>query len=268
MFTEQGQALVAAPLLEVQNITVIRGERPALNGLSLRIEDGEHVAILGPNGCGKSTLLKVITREEYPLLRPDSFVRIYGQERWHLDDLRKWLGIISNDWQAKGTRDVKARELVLGGFFNSVVIEPYHEVTAEMRELADAALIDMGVMHLADRWTDELSSGEGRRVLLARALVHTPKALLLDEPGTSLDFAAQLHLNELVSVQARSGKTIVLVTHHLSDIIPEMERVAFLKGGQIVDDGPKDKMLTSAKMSELFGAKLEMVEREGRYALV
>lgn len=239
-----------------------------MNGLSLRIEDGEHVAILGPNGCGKSTLLKVITREEYPLLRPDSFVKIYGQERWHLDELRQWLGIVSNDWMAKATRDVKGRELVLGGFFNSVVIEPYHEVTAEMRERADAALAEMGALHLADRWTDELSSGEARRILLARALVHEPKALLLDEPGTSLDFAAQRHLNELVSDQARSGKTIVLVTHHLSDIIPEMERVAFLKGGQIVGDGPKTEMLTSAKLSELFEASIDVVEKDGRYALV
>ena len=259
---------MSVALLEVQNITVIRGERPALNGLSLRIEDGEHIAILGPNGCGKSTLIKVITREEYPLLRPDAFVRIYGQERWHLDDLRKWLGIVSNDWMAKATRDVKSRELVLGGFFNSVVIEPYHEVTEEMIGMADEALREMGVTHLADRWTDELSSGEARRVLLARALVHTPKALLLDEPGTSLDFAAQQHLNELVSMQAKSGKTIVLVTHHLSDVIPEIERVAFLKDGRIVDDGPKAKMLTTTKMSELFGARLEVIEKEGRYGLV
>lgn len=259
---------MAEALLEVQNITVIRGERPALNGLSLRIEEGEHIAILGPNGCGKSTLLKVITREEYPLLRPDSFVRIYGKDRWHLDELRQWLGIVSNDWMAKATRDVKGRELVLGGFFNSVVIEHYHEVTAEMRELADKALLEMGALHLADRWTDELSSGEARRILLARALVHTPKALLLDEPGTSLDFAAQQHLNELVSQQAQAGKTIVLVTHHLSDIIPEIERVAFLKAGQIIDDGPKTEMLTTARMSELFGARLEVVERDGRYGLV
>ncbi|WP_238325922.1 ABC transporter ATP-binding protein [Bryobacter aggregatus] len=239
-----------------------------MNGLSLRIEDGEHIAILGPNGCGKSTLIKTITREEYPLLRPDSWLKIYGRDRWHLDELRQWLGIVSNDWMAKATRDVKGRELVLGGFFNSVTIEHYHEVTAEMRERADAALAEMGVSYLADRWTDELSSGEGRRVLLARALVHTPKALLLDEPGTSLDFAAQIHLNELVSAQARNGKTIVLVTHHLSDIIPEIERVAFLKAGQIIDDGPKREMLTTKKMSELFGASIEVVEKNGRYGLL
>ncbi|MFO0283831.1 MAG: ABC transporter ATP-binding protein, partial [Acidobacteriota bacterium] len=252
----------------VQNITVCRGERPALRGLSLRIEEGEHIAILGPNGCGKSTLLKVITREEYPLLRPDSFVRIYGQDRWHLDELRQWLGIVSNDWMARATRDVRGRELVLGGFFNSIVIEPYHEVTPSMRERADAALAEMGVLHLADRWTDELSSGEARRILLARALVHQPKALLLDEPGTSLDFAAQRHLNELISLQARQGRTIVLVTHHLSDILPEMERVAFLHEGRILADGPKQDMLTSRRLSELFNTRLEVVCHEGRYALV
>ena len=141
-------------------------------------------------------------------------------------------------------------------------------MTEEMVAMADGALREMGVTHLADRWTDELSSGEARRVLLARALVHTPKALLLDEPGTSLDFAAQQHLNELVSLQAKSGKTIVLVTHHLSDVIPEIERVAFMKDGRIVDDGPKHTMLTTAKLSELFGARLEVIEKEGRYGLV
>ncbi|MDX2267693.1 MAG: ATP-binding cassette domain-containing protein [Bryobacter sp.] len=252
----------------MKNITVIRGERAALRGLSLRIEDGEHIAILGPNGCGKSTLIKTITREEYPLLRADAWIRIYGEERWHLDELRQWLGIVSNDWMAKATRDVKGLELVLGGFFNSIVIEPYHEVTAEMRERARGALEEMGAGYLAERWTDEMSSGEARRVLLARALVHEPRALLLDEPGTSLDFAAQRHLNELVSGQARAGKTIVLVTHHLSDIIPEIERVAFLREGRIVDDGPKAAMLTSEKMSALFGADLHVVEKDGRYGLV
>jgi iron complex transport system ATP-binding protein len=260
--------MTSPALLEVQNITVIRGERAALQNLSLTIADGEHIAILGPNGCGKSTLIKTITREEYPLLREDSWIRIYGQERWHLDELRQWLGIVSNDWMAKATRDVKGLELVLGGFFNSIVIEPYHAVTEEMRRLALEALADMGAAYLADRWTDEMSSGEARRVLLARALVHQPKALLLDEPGTSLDFAAQQHLNSLVSAQARSGKTIVLVTHHLSDIIPEIERVAFLRGGRIVDDGPKHTMLTSEKMSALFGAELHVVEKDGRYGLV
>ncbi len=255
-------------LLDVRNITVIRGERPALRNLSLSIADGEHIAILGPNGCGKSTLLKTITREEYPLLRPDSWIRIYGQERWHLDELRQWMGIVSNDWMAKATRDVKGLDLVLGAFFNAIVIEPYHEVTSTMREKALAALDEMGALDLAGRWTDEMSSGEARRVLLARALVHEPRALLLDEPGTSLDFAAQRHLNALVSEQARRGKTIVLITHHLSDIIPEIERVAFLKDGQIVDDGPKASMLTREKMSALFGADLHVVEQDGRYGLV
>ncbi len=257
-----------AGLLELRNVTVMRGERAALRGLTLHIAEGEHIAILGPNGCGKSTLIKTITREEYPLLRADSWIRIYGEERWHLDELRKWLGIVSNDWMAKATRDVKGLDLVLGGFFNSVVIEPYHDVTAEMRERARGALEEMGALYLADRWTDEMSSGEGRRVLLARALVHEPKALLLDEPGTSLDFAAQRHLNELVSSQARRGRTIVLVTHHLSDIIPEIERVAFMKDGQIAGDGPKAEMLTSEQMSALFGTPMEVVERAGRYALV
>ena len=254
------------PLIEYKNITVCRGEKVALDSITLSIAVGEHVAILGPNGCGKSTLIKTMTRECYPRLDgPGSWMRIMGQEIWNVFDLRAMLGIVSNDLMLSCTRDYSAREIVLSGFFSSIGIWPNHHVTPEMEQRTDELLTQFEIAHLADRNTDELSSGEARRVLIARALVHDPKALVLDEPTTSLDFHATHELRETLRKVAQAGTSIVLVTHHLPDIIPEVDRVILLRDGKVLRDGPKPEILTSAALSEVFATEAEVVERGGYY---
>src|SRR5688572_6799009 len=167
-------------LIEFENISVMRGKTVALKDVSLRIGVGEHVAILGPNGCGKSTLIKAITRECYPLINEGSSVRILGEERWNVAELRKLLGIVSTDLMTTCTRSVSGRDIVLSGFFSSVGIWPHQEVTEDMHERAERAMSMLEVPHLAAKFTNEMSSGEARRVLLARALVHDPLALIMD----------------------------------------------------------------------------------------
>ena len=254
-------------LIDLQGISVARGRKLALNQITLRIGVGEHVAILGPNGCGKSTLIKTITRECYPLLRDGSSIRILGRENWNVFDLRSLLGIVSNDLMSTFTRDVTGREAVLSGFFSSVGIWSHQHVTAEMHNQADRALARLEVAHLADRFTSEMSSGEARRILLARALVHEPHALLFDEPSSSLDLFAQHELQSVMRRLAQSGTGIVLVTHHLGDIIPEIERVILLGQGRVVADGPKDEILTAERLSALFGLPVELASRNGYYNL-
>jgi len=255
------------PLIEFQNVSVMRGNSLALAEVSLKFGVGEHIAILGPNGCGKSTLIKVITRECYPLLEDGSTVRILGEEFWNVFELRKLLGIVSPDLMAACTRSVSGRDIVLSGFFSSIGIWPYQEVTPEMHERADRALAILEASHLADRDTDEMSTGEARRVLLARALVHDPLALVLDEPSTGLDLAAQHELRLILSKLANSGVGIVMVTHHVSDLIREIERVVLIDRGRIVADGPKARVLEAEKLSALFGRPLELSERDGFYNL-
>jgi len=259
--------LPESPLIEFQNVSVARGERIALDDLTLSIGVGEHVAILGPNGCGKSTFIKTITRECYPRQRPGSSLRILGQERWDIFQLRSLLGIVSNDLMTAMTRDFTAKEVAISGFFSSVGVWPHMAVTKAMRKKADRALARLEASHLADRWMDELSSGEARRVLLARALVHEPRALILDEPSTALDLFAQHELREILRKLARDGVGIIMVTHHLSDLIPEIERVILLAGGRIVADGPTREVLTAPRLSELFGLPLDLAERNGHYNL-
>jgi iron complex transport system ATP-binding protein len=228
---------------------------------------GEHIAILGPNGCGKSTLIKTITRECYPLIAEGSSVRILGEERWNVADLRKLLGIVSSDLMVACTRSVSGRDIVLSGFFSSIGIWPHQEVTPEMRDSAARAMALLEVSHLADRSTDEMSSGEARRVLLARALVHEPRALILDEPSVALDLSAQHELRLTLRKLAQSGIGIVMVTHHLSDLIPEIERVVLMNRGRVVADGSTRRILTEKGLSELFGRPVKLSGRDGYYNL-
>jgi iron complex transport system ATP-binding protein len=254
-------------LLDLQNVRVMRGEKTVLDDFNLRVNSGEHVAILGPNGCGKSTLVKTIARECYPVVRDGSSMTIMGRDRWNVFELRPLLGIVSNDLMTACTGKVSGRDVVLSGFFSSVRIFPHHEIEPAQRERADAALAQLQIAHLGERAVAEMSSGEARRVLIARALVHKPSALLFDEPSNSLDFFARHELRETMSALAAAKITIVLVTHDLADIVPEIERVVLMSGGRIVADGPKDQILESSRLSALFGMNVEIARRDGYYHL-
>ncbi len=244
---------------------VQRGERLALNGLTLRVRSGEHVAILGPNGSGKSTLVKLIARECYPLARPGTRLRILDQQNWNIFALRSHLGIVSNDLMTQCTRDITGRELVLSGFFGSIGVWPNHRVLPQMEAAAQDAMARLHVGHLAHRWVDEVSSGEARRLLIARALIHNPETLLLDEPTTSLDLAAQREMRHHLRALAASGVGLLLVTHHLEEIIPEIDRVVLLRQGTVYADGAKAEILTSAHLSSLFGVPVEVTQSDGFY---
>ena len=253
------------PLLELENVTVMRGDRAALQNISLRIESGEHVCILGPNGCGKSTLIKTITRECYALVRENSAMRIMGRERWDIFELRRHLGIVSPDLLSSCTTHSTGRDVVLSGFFSSTRIFPHQHPDADHVARAEAALQRLQIGHLADRPLVHMSSGEAKRTLLARALVHQPQTLLFDEPSSALDIAAQFQLRETMRELARSGLAILLVTHHVSEIIPEMDRVILLRDGQILIDGPKPDVLTEDNLGKLFGVEVRIHPHHGSF---
>jgi iron complex transport system ATP-binding protein len=259
-----------APLLDFRNVRVMRGEvsrggKVALDDFTLRVNADEHVAILGPNGCGKSTLIKTISRECYAVARPGSSVSILGQNSWNVFALRSLLGIVSNDLMSSCSGGASGLDVVLSGFFSSTRIFPNHTVDSRHRELAEAALERLGVAHLAERAVEEMSSGEAKRVLIARALVHKPRALLFDEPSNSLDILAQRELRDTMRSLAKSGIGIILVTHELLDIVPEIERVVLMSNGRIVLDGGKEEVLQAETLSKVFGLKVELGQRDGYY---
>ena len=256
-----------AALLDLQNVRVMRGQKVVLDGISLRVQLNEHVALLGPNGCGKSTLIKTITRECYPVAREGSGMTIFGQRNWNVFELRSLLGIVSNDLMSSCTSDASGLDVVLSGFFSSTRIFPNHTIDPKHRELAEAALLQLGISHLGERAVQEMSSGEAKRVLIARALVHKPRTLLFDEPCNSLDISAQHGVRETMRALANSRIGIILVTHELPDIVPEIERVVLMSNGRIVADGRKEEVLQAETLSRLFGVKVKLARRGGYYRI-
>src|SRR6516225_6096701 len=249
--------------LELANVNVARGDRVVLHDIHLTIRAGEHVAILGPNGCGKSTLIFTITCQIYPIVQAGMRVRIFGRERWDLTQLRKHFGVVGagptgTELPGERTAVTTGRDAVIAGFFSASTLWPNLNVTDEMRERAEEALERIEASHLADQLVGEMSAGEKRRILIARALVHRPRQLLLDEPSNALDLAAQRDLRETMRRLVAEGTGLLLVTHHLGDILPEIERIILMRDGRILADGPRAELLTSRKLSELFKAPVRI----------
>jgi iron complex transport system ATP-binding protein len=259
---------VQIPLLSIDRATVVRDGRTLLDALSLVIAEGQHTAILGPNGSGKSTLVKLIERRLYPLVHADRspVVQVFGRDRWNVAELRRLVGVVSADLRREfeASSDT-AMDAVLSGFFAATTLGLDHEVSDTMREGATEALRRVGATHLADRDVGTLSTGEARRVLIARALVHRPRALLLDEPSAGLDPGTRRRFVELLRQLAREGTTLVLVTHHVEEIVPEIEQIVMLRDGALFARGPKAALLTDTQLSALFDWPIEVQCTGGFY---
>lgn len=251
------------PFLEMQHVNVARGEAVVLHDISLHIEAGEHVAILGPNGCGKSTLIKTITCECYPIVAPGTSIQLLGRTRWDVSQLRQQLGVVEAHLPGERTGVTRGVNAVAAGFFSASTLWPNLHVTPEMRDRAHEALARMGATHLAEKLVGQMSAGEQRRVMIARALVHRPGMLLLDEPSNALDIAAQRELRESLRCVVQQGTGVIMVTHHLADILPEMDRVIMMREGRIFADGSKADLISVPKLKELFGVEVTLTQRDG-----
>ena len=258
------------PIIELEHVNVARGENIVLHDVSFRVEAGEHLAILGPNGCGKSTLLKTATCELYPLVKPGMRVRIMGRERWDLTQLKRKMGVVSAELPGRQTLTTMGFDAILTGFFSSSTLWPNLIVTDEMRERAREIVKLVGAEKLVAKPVGEMSAGQQRRVMIGRALAGTAvegdaKMLLLDEPSNALDLSAQRDLREMLRVLAQQGVAILLITHHIADILPEIDRIVMMREGRIVEDGSKKELLTEEKLGELFGGGIHLSERDGYF---
>jgi iron complex transport system ATP-binding protein len=272
---------IRPPVLELSDATVIKDGAVVLDAVTLTIRAGSHTAIVGPNGAGKTTLVNLLTHDDRPLARGEGPspggvdapppIRLFGSDRWNVFDLRSRFGIVSADLHQRFVNGnsagrITAREAVLSRFFtgHGYIFPP--DVTPAMRDAADAVLGRMGVRHLADITIDRMSTGEARRVLIARALITSPEALLLDEPTTSLDLVVRHQFLESIREIARQGTTLILVTHRVEEIIPEIESVVLLQRGRVAAAGPKGVTLTAANLTAVFEAPISLTESGGYYA--
>ena len=254
-------------LIEIRNATIWRGSTRVFENLSVEIAQHERVAVLGPNGSGKTTLLNTINRELYPVVRPDSYIRILGKDKWNVWELRKQIGVVSNDLHQRYDPTTSALEVVISGFHSSIRVHGIlaDRVTPQQIDAASATLAELGIAELHNTPLKHMSSGQQRRCLLARALVHQPATLILDEPTSGLDFAASFDYLHRIRGLAREGRNIVMVTHHLNEIPPEVDRVILLQQGRIVADGPKATVLTSERLSAVYETPIRVAEVDGYF---
>src|ERR1700751_5548831 len=271
VFTLSREEMISSPgasqseheFLRMQHVNVARGDAVVLHDINLSIANGEHVAILGPNGCGKSTLIKTITCECYPIIAPETSIRLLGRDRWDVSQLRRHLGVVEAHLPGERTGVTRGLDAVVAGFWAASTLWPNLQVAPEMRARAHTALERMQASHLEQKLVGQMSAGEQRRIMIARALVHEPDMLLLDEPSNALALAAQRELREALRRVAQQGTGIVMVTHHLADILPEITRVIMMRDGGIFADGPKEELLTEEKLRELFGVEVTLTRRDG-----
>ena len=261
-----------AVLLELNDASVVLGDRRVLDRVTLSIRVGEHTAMLGPNGAGKSTFVKLLTLQQYPVAEDTDLppIRVFGEDRWNVFELRSKLGIVSADLHDRFVHGnsngvLTGLDAVVSGFFATHGLFGHQQVTDAMRRRGMEALERVDATRLAQATLDTMSTGEARRVLIARALVHDPSALVLDEPTRGLDLVSRHHFMERVRGIARQGTTILLVTHHIDEIIPEIDRVVLLRRGRIDQDGRKPDVLTAKSLSHAFDAPLAVEESGGYY---
>ena len=256
-----------APLFSIRDADVVRAERTILHVDCFDLAEGEHVALLGPNGAGKSTFIQLLTREVFPLYRDEPPVRFRGQARPLLEDIHRALGIVSSTMHEQVRVHLPVEDIVCGGLFGTLGIPRHVHPTPEDRERAADALERLGIAELTGRDIMTLSTGQARRVLVARELVRDPQVLIFDEPCTGLDPQGMYQLRQTMAQLAAEGRSIVLVTHYPEDIIPAIDRVLLIKDAHIFADGPKRELLTSKVMGELFEVPLTVAEHDGWYSL-
>lgn len=243
-------------ILEITHANVWRGETLALKDFSLTLRHGESVAILGPNGAGKSSFLKLLTGEVRPEADSHSTCRLFGNDLWSLMELRHRIGVVMPEEVSRFHPMEIVRDAVLSSLRGAYGRTRDMRFSQSEKLRADVSLETMGVSHLAVREFGTLSSGERRRILIARAMVHQPGVLVLDEPSTALDFSASLQLGKTLRGLLQTGRDLVLVTHHPGEIPPEIQRVILLKRGRVFSDGKKKNILTSRNLSDLYETDL------------
>lgn len=243
----------------------MRGSNLALKNLSLSIETNQSLAILGPNGSGKTSLLKLIAREIYPLDSNGSHLKILGAEHFDIRDYRRQLGVVSSELQQKYERETPGLEVVISGFFDSNSLWQHFKIEPNQVEMARQIMAELGIADLEDRPFGNLSTGQQARLLLARAMVHRPNTLILDEPTAGLDYQASFQYLELMRSLFREGTSIIVVTHHVHEIPPEIDRIVLLQKGQLFADGKKKDIMTTENLSQLFGTPMQLTETQGYF---
>ncbi len=255
-------------IIDLQNITVFQGRNKILDNFSLTIDESQSTVILGPNGSGKTTILKLLNRELYIVEDKKSSLKIFEKDRWNVEDLRSNLGVVSQNLQYGYSNSALGLYIVLSGFYSSDGIWQHQKFDEKKLNRAKEVMELLSISKLQDREFSTMSTGEQRKFLLARSLVNDPAVLVFDEPTSGLDMSTCFQYLEIIRELIGMGKKVILVTHHIHEIPPEVTRVILLKEGRVVEDGDKDKVLNDASLTNLFDWPIKVIKENGYYQVI
>ena len=255
-------------IIDFQNVTVFQGRNKVLDDFSLTIDESQSTVILGPNGSGKTTLLKLLNRELYIVEEKNSSLKILEKDRWNVDELRSNLGVVSQHLQYGYSSSAIGLYVVLSGFYSSDGIWQHQEFDESKLDRAKEVMDLLSITHLKDREFSTMSTGEQRKFLLARSLVNDPAVLVFDEPTSGLDMSTCFQYLEIIRELISMGKKVILVTHHIHEIPPEVTRVILLKEGRVIEDGDKDQILTNTNLTNLFDWPIRVIKENGYFQAI
>lgn len=254
-------------IIDFENVHVSYDEKLILKELNLKIRKGEHWAILGRNGSGKSTLIKLISSEIHPRKTYKYKKEIMGKERYTLSELKQQLGIITNDLHNYFERQgnfLSVYEVVISGYYSTIGVFKHQDFTVEQHNKTKEVLAFLELENIQNKKVHELSTGQLRKAIIGRALIHNPKAFILDEPTVGLDIKSQVNFINTMKKLSQNA-SIILVTHHIEEIFEEITNVALMYENKVYIQGNKEEVLTSENLSKIFEVELSIQEKNGRY---
>ena len=249
--------------LDVQNTTAYKNDYKVIKNLSIKLFDNERVIILGPNGAGKSAIVDLINRNIYPIVKKDSYFRIFNEELIDIWKVRKYISTVNNEIKLRINKHLKVRDILLSGLYGKFckINDPKIEDLIKLKELIEKMLLN----DIADKKFGHLSDGEKQISIIARAIINDPKVLILDEPSVNLDLKSRIFLIKKIQDLSKLGISILCITHDISLITRDYNRLIFLKDRKIIRDGKPSELMRNENINQLFDIDIKLIENSNSW---
>ena len=249
--------------LDVKNTTAYKNDYKVIKNLSIKLFDNERIIILGPNGAGKSAIVDLINRNIYPIVKKDSYFRIFNEELIDIWKVRKYISTVNNEIKLRINKHLKVRDILLSGLYGKFckINNPKIEDLIKVKELIEKMLLN----DIADKKFGYLSDGEKQISIIARAIINNPKVLILDEPSVNIDLKSRIFLIKKIQDLSQLGISILCITHDISIITKDYNRVIFLKDREIIRDGKPSELMTNKNINQLFDIDIKLIENSNSW---
>ena len=249
--------------LDIKNTTAYKNDYKVIKNLSIKLFDNERIIILGPNGAGKSAIVDLINRNIYPIVKKDSYFRIFNDELIDIWKVRKYISTVNNEIKLRINKHLKVRDILLSGLYGKFckINNPKIEDLIKVKELIEKMLLN----DIADKKFGYLSDGEKQISIIARAIINNPKVLILDEPSVNIDLKSRIFLIKKIQDLSQLGISILCITHDISIITKDYNRVIFLKDREIIRDGKPSELMTNKNINQLFDIDIKLIENSNSW---